>query len=545
MDKIKRILSIRISGKQRKEKISNLLYSLAQFRNLLIIFNKIYQENYGKWILNESFLYSLISDKPYTPRHPKENDENYQEKLKKNEEKIKEFNQILENIEKIEQLKQFQLKLKEQKQKIKNNYIIQTLIRQIIKDYKSFFKSIQKYKENPNSFNSIPKPPKAKKLKDIPSFTAELNVNTFTVLEEEKGKYLLITLTNDEKEKQYLKVKLPKDFNYEIKSVRIKFISSDVYVDLVYEKPLLNDEKEKTHLAGIDLGLDNLITLFSTNKELHTIIVSGKEIKSINQWYNKEKAKLQSKIDNLQNQINKLQRENLDTERLIKEKKLLIKKQKELSAYRNRWITDTFHKITRNIADFLNETGHKEVYIGKGATESKNGINLSTKTNQNFVNIPFRKLINQLKYKLEEYGIKLIEVAEEFTSKTSPFADLSKVIETGKEYFKAKKEENEQLLNQLKEKLRQLYNGIRIKRGLYKDNITNKIFNADAVGSYNILRKEAKPLIDEEILIDKLSRPVKLKLNQIFKVTCESFVEIAGRRTNRVHDRGTLVNNVL
>jgi hypothetical protein len=350
---VKRILSIRISGKQRKERISNLLYSLAQFRNLLIIFNKIYHQNYGRWILNESFLYSLISDKPYTPRKPKEDDENYQEKLKKNKEKIKEFNQILENIEKVEQLKDFQNKLQHQKEIIKNNYIIQTLIRQLIKDYKSFFKNIQKYKENPSSFNAVPRPPKAKKLRDIPSFTAELNLNTFKIVNKEKEKYLLITLTNDKNQKQYIKIKLPKDFNCEIKSAKIKFISSDVYVDIVYEKPLINDKKEKTHLAGIDLGLDNLITLFSTNKEIKTVIVSGKEIKSINQWYNKEKAKLQSKIDNIQNQINKLQKENINTDKLIEEKKKLIKKQKELSAYRNRWITDTFHKITRKISDFL------------------------------------------------------------------------------------------------------------------------------------------------------------------------------------------------
>ncbi|WP_051524389.1 RNA-guided endonuclease InsQ/TnpB family protein [Sulfurihydrogenibium subterraneum] len=533
----KRILSIRISGKQRKEKISNLLYSLAQFRNLLIIFNKIYQQNYGRWILNESYLYALVNNKGYKPRESKENFI----------EKLKEFKTITDNIEKVNQLKDFQDKLIKQKQKIKNNYTVQTLIRQLIKDYKSFFKSIQKYKENSNSFNAIPRPPKAKKLKDIPSFTAELNVNTFKVLEEEKGKHLLITLTNNKEEKQYLKVKLPKDFNYEIKSARIKFIASDIYVDIVYTIPetQINSNQEKTHIAGIDLGLDNLITLFSTNKELQTIIVSGKEIKSINQWYNKEKAKLQSKIDNIQNQINKLQKDNLDTTALEKEKKLLIKKQKELSAYRNRWITDTFHKITRKITDFLNETGHKEVYIGKGATESKNGINLSTKTNQNFVNIPFRKLINQLKYKLEEYGVKLTEVAEEFTSKTSPFADLHKVLETGKEYLKAKTEGNEGILKQLKEKLNQLYNGIRIKRGLYKDNITNKVFNANAVGSYNILRKEAKPLIDEETLIDKLSRPIRLTLNLISKVTCESLLEIAGRRPLRVHCKRTLVNNFL
>ena len=143
MPLVNRILSIRISGKQRKKRVSNLLFSLAQFRNLLIIFNQIYQKTYGKWILNESYLYSMLSDKPYTPRG------------KDKERKLKEFNQILQNIEKSQQLKYFLNQLKQQKEKIKNNYIIQNLIKQLIKDYKSFFKSIEKYKKQPNKFKCV------------------------------------------------------------------------------------------------------------------------------------------------------------------------------------------------------------------------------------------------------------------------------------------------------------------------------------------------------------------------------------------------------
>ena len=506
---VNRILSIRISGKQRKERVSNLLYSLAQFRNLLIISNQIYNKTYGKYIINESYLYALLSEKPYKPKG--ENKEN----------KLKEFNQILQNIQKSEELKYFLNQLKQQKQKIKNNYIIQTLIKQLIKDYKSYFKSLEKYKEQPIKFKGKPKPPKAKKLKDTKTFTAQLNTNTFKRI----GKtHLLITLTFD-KEKKYLKVKLPKDFKYEIKSVRIKFIANDVYVDVVYKKEIKLENIERKHKAGIDIGLNNLLTVFSTNKKIRTLIVNGKEIKSINQWYNKEKAKLQSKIDLLQNKISKLKEDNKSIDNLEEEKIKLQTKQRQLSAYRNRWITDIFHKITRKIADYLKETGHKEVYIGKGATESKNEIDIGKRNNQNFVYIPFRKLIEQLKYKLEEYGIKVIEVSEEYTSKTSPFAKIEEVIKLSKEYKKNKREE-------LKEKIEQLLQGRRIKRGLFKCYITGKVFNADAVGSFNILRKEAKPLIDEEELIDKLSRPIRVKINQLVKETCEFLLGITGRKTS-------------
>jgi len=102
---VNRTLSIRISGKQKRERISNLLFSLAQFRNLLIIFNKIYQKTYNKWILNESYLYSILSDRPYTPRG------------KDKERKLNEFNEIIQNIEKSQELKYFLKQLKQQKEK--------------------------------------------------------------------------------------------------------------------------------------------------------------------------------------------------------------------------------------------------------------------------------------------------------------------------------------------------------------------------------------------------------------------------------------------
>ncbi|WP_283571464.1 IS200/IS605 family accessory protein TnpB-related protein [Venenivibrio stagnispumantis] len=255
--------------------------------------------------------------------------------------------------------------------------------------------------------------------------------------------------------------------------------------------------------------------MFSNNPSLRTLIISGKEIKSFNQWFNKEKAKLQSEIDLLQNRMNKLSENSLNTDNLRLERKELINKQKQLSAFRERYLNNIFHQITRKIADYLYETGHKKVIIGNGATNSKDGIDLGNKTNQHFVSIPFRKIIDMLKYKLEEYGIETEETSEEFTSKTSPFANLNKVLKIGEEYLKAKKEKNKEKEKQLGKELEKLYQGKRIKRGLFKDFITGKIFNADAVGSYNILRKVAMPLINNtKLLVDKLSRLIKLKLYQ-------------------------------
>jgi len=533
MKSYKRALSIRISGKQRKERVLNLQYELAHFRNLLIIFNQIYYKNYGYIILNESYLFNLLSDKPYRPKDTKDENGNIK---KSKEEKLKEYNGILQNIEKSKELKEFIVKLKQQKDKTKNNYAIQSVIRQYIKDYNSYFSSLKEYAKNPNKFKGKPRPPKAKKLKDIISFTVELDTRSFEIIDD---RYLLVRLTFDNENSKYLKVKLPEYIDKNaIKSIRIKTIGSDAYIDVVYTKEIKIPETEQKYIAGIDLGLNNLLTIFSNNPNLKTLIISGKETKSFNQWFNKEKAKIQSEIDLLQNQINKLSKDGLNTDNIKQQQRDLINKQKQLSAFRERYLNNIFHQITRKIADYLYETGHKKVIIGNGATNSKDGIDLGNKTNQHFVSIPFRKIIEMLKYKLEEYGIETEEISEEFTSKTSPFTDLNRVLKIGNEYLQAKKEENKEKEKQLGKELEKLYQGKRVKRGLFKDFITNKIFNADAVGSYNILRKVAMPLInDTKLLIDKLSRPIKLKLKELLKVSREFVVEmlqITGSRQNRV-----------
>ncbi|GAB6072269.1 RNA-guided endonuclease TnpB family protein [Venenivibrio stagnispumantis] len=516
-----------------------------QFRNLLIIFNQIYYKNYGYIVLNESYLFNLLSDKPYRPRDTKDENGNIK---KSKEEKLQEYNDILQNIDKVQELKEFIVKLKQQKDSVKNVHVIQSVIRQYISDYNSYFKSLNEYTKKPNKFRGKPRPPKAKKLKDIISFTVELNSNSFEIID---GRYILVRLTFDDENSRYIKVKLPEYIDREkIKSIRIKTIGTDAYIDVVYTKKIKIPETEKQYIAGIDLGLNNLLTIFSNNPSLRTLIVGGKEIKSFNQWFNKEKAKIQSEIDLLQNQINKLSKDGLNIDNLKLQIKTLINKQKQLSAFRERYLNNIFHQITRKIADYLYETGHKKVIIGNGAMSSKDGIDLGNKTNQHFVSIPFRKIIDMLKYKLEEYGIEVEEISEEFTSKTSPFANLNEVLEIGEEYLKVKRELkntdlSEEELNQLKEKekelkeqLNTLYNGKRIKRGLFKDFITNKVFNADAVGSYNILRKVAMPLINNtKLLIDKLSRPVKLKLKDLLQVSRDFVVEIlqiTGSRQNRV-----------
>ena len=49
----------------------------------------------------------------------------------------------------------------------------------------------------------------------------------------------------------------------------------------------------------------------------------------------------------------------------------------------------------------------------------KQNINLGKVNNQNFVNIPFNRLIHMIRYKAEEYGIQVIVREERYTSRQS------------------------------------------------------------------------------------------------------------------------------
>ena len=110
---------------------------------------------------------------------------------------------------------------------------------------------------------------------------------------------------------------------------------------------------------------------------------------------------------------------------------------------------------------------------------------LGNVTNQKLHSLPFAKIYMMLQYKLKMKGITLVKQSEAYTSQTSPLSrDVSK--------------ESAQKSN-------------RIKRGLYKDG--DKIWNADCVGAYNILRLHlSAKKINEELDPNELKNPYVAKV---------------------------------
>lgn len=215
-------------------------------------------------------------------------------------------------------------------------------------------------------------------------------------------------------------------------------------IEVVYEVEE-NRLKQNQRVAAIDLGLNNLAAVV-TNDGDNPILISGRKIKSINQYYNKMTSKKKSLLPR-----NVFTSKSLD--------RLWLK--------RNNKISYEIHKVTKFLANYFDERDVSKVIIGNNSGW-KNGINIGKRNNQNFVNIPYAKFINQLTYKCKLLGITVITREESYTSKAS-FLDYDEIPN-------------------YKESTKYKFSGKRIKRGLYRS--TKRKINADVNGAYNTMVKE-------------------------------------------------------
>ena len=242
----------------------------------------------------------------------------------------------------------------------------------------------------------------------------------------------------------------------QITNVRIVPKGNHFIIEVLYdvEKPIV-DENDFSRVAFIDPGMNNLMTV--TSNVFSPILYNGRPAKAINQLYNKNRAKIQSRLPFRKPAVDAPSYKQVNAvlkPYQTKTSKLL----QGITKNRNYRIHDLFHKITTHLVNHLVENDVKVLIFGHNVGQ-KQDINLGSKTNQNFVFLPFMKLILMLQYKCERFGIRFIVTEESHTSKCS-FLDLES-IEHHDDYV-----------------------GQRVKRGLFK--------SANGIcinGSLNIGRK--------------------------------------------------------
>jgi putative transposase len=331
--------------------------------------------------------------------------------------------------------------------------VAQQTLRRLDKNFKLFFLQRSDFKKNPNKYKGPPKPPRFKKNQHdnlIYTYQAFQIENGQVVLDRTKGKELKIPLPKQLMGKTIKQVEIiPKSHSFQ---------SVFVYEDsITYQQMPPND-----NIMSIDLGLNNLATCV-TNGVLKPFIVDGRRIKSVNAYYNKRKAKIQSDLEKSRGKkwSNRLQ---------------------TLTDWRNARINDCLHKATAVVVKTCLTHNISKVVVGDVA-KSLDHINLGKKTNQNFVNLSLGQFVEKLSYKLGQHGIKLTVANESYTSKAS-FV------------------EGDKMPKKFDENAKPVYSGKRIKRGLYQ-NQNGTLLNADVNGAYNILRKS-----DSKFSFGKLANKV-------------------------------------
>lgn len=311
----------------------------------------------------------------------------------------------------------------------------QETLRLLDANWKSFFKSIKDWSKNKDKYLGKPKLPKYKP----------------------KDGQMVLILTNQQVKQKGNRLRFPKSFdgftvtprcvtlhNFEkVNQVRIVPCNQVFCVEIVYS--IFVDDivfRDNGGIMSIDLGLDNLATVV-TNTGLQPMLVNGKGLKSVNQYYNKRKAYYQriAKQMNGKNYTNRLH---------------------QLTRKRNFKIDNTLHKISRFIVDIALENDITTIVIGNNKNW-KQSISLGKQMNQSFVTIPHQKLIEQIVYKAQLQGIRVICTEEAYTSGTS-FLDGESPV---KEFYNKKR---------------------RVYRGLFRSN-QGVFINADVNAGYQIMKK--------------------------------------------------------
>ena len=348
-----------------------------------------------------------------------------------------------------------------------NSNMAEQILKEVDGSFKSFFMLLAKAKKGSYSYKDI----------KLPHYLRKEGYYPLTIGFVRISDNILVVPMSNSYRKKHSKVEIiipPMLVGKKIKEIRIIPKSDGRFFEIQYTYEVGLDIKEELDFnksLSIDVGVNNFVT--SITSEGKSFILDGRRLKSINQWFNKNNARLLS----------------------IKDKQKITfktKQQASLERKRNNSINDYISKCARHIINYSLEHNIGNIVIGYNP-KLQNGTNLGKRNNQTFVNIPFGKLENKLAYLSDYYGIRLIKQDESYTSKASFFdRDDIPSFTNGdeKEY---------------------VFSGKRIKRGLYKTS-TGSMLNADVNGALNILKKSN--VVDLTVLYSRgeVDTPLRIRV---------------------------------
>ena len=351
--------------------------------------------------------------------------------------------------------------------KLLNSNMAQQILKEVDGSFKSFFGLIKLAKQGKYAFKDC----------KLPHYLPKDGYTTLVIgFVRLNGNKLVLPFSNSFK-KSHPPVEItipPVLLDKKVKEIRIipKAKARFFEIQYIYEAECSQRNLNTNNALALDLGVNNLVTAVSNTGK--TFIIDGRRLKSINQWFNKENARLQS----------------------IKDKqhfgKRTTNRQKAIARDRNNKVNDYMNKAARQVINYCLANDIGTLVVGYNETFQRSS-RIGRQNNQNFVNIPYGQLRSKLEYLCELNGIIFVKQEESYTSKAS-FWDKDGIpvynADNPKEYQ---------------------FSGSRIYRGLYKTS-NGQTLNADINGALNIMRKSN--VVDLGVLYARgeVDTPVRIRI---------------------------------
>ena len=348
-----------------------------------------------------------------------------------------------------------------------NSNMAQQILKEVDGSFRSFFRLLKLSKQGKCAFRDC----------KLPHYLPKDGYTTLVIgFVRLSGNKLILPFSNSfKKTHKPIQITIPPVLlDKKVKEIRIipKANARFFEIQYIYEAECIQRDLNTNHALALDLGISNLVTAVSSNGR--SFIIDGRKLKSINQWFNKENARLQS----------------------IKDKQHFGRKttnrQKAIARDRNNKVNDYMNKAARKVIDYCITNDIGTLVVGYNETFQRNA-HIGKQNNQNFVNIPYGQLRDKLEYLCELNGIAFVKQEESYTSKSS-FWDKDDIpvynADNPGDY---------------------IFSGNRIHRGLYKT-ASGKTINADVNGALNIMRKSS--VVDMNILYSRgeVDTPVRIRI---------------------------------
>ena len=331
-----------------------------------------------------------------------------------------------------------------------NSQVNQNAIKKTAKSWKSYFQLRKDYVIHPEKYKACPRIPGYIKQ---PAMTAAYTNQTAKFIRKDGRAYL--RFVNHKPPVLIGKESLYSGMTYVKTEVKPQYGGYSILLTFK-EDIILPEEVPKfpKRILGIDVGVNNFCAV-ANNFGDTPFLIKGGAVKSMNQNFNKERARLLSEVT-----------KGSDSTHSVKKTKQLH----TLSRRRETRLRDFFYKTAWYLVRYAKRQ-QVEVIVAGHNEDQKQNICIGRQNNQNFVSIPFCRFLDILRYTAAKAGIPVVLREESYTSKAS-LLDLDAIPA----YKKG-------------DTINHTFSGKRVRRGLYKTN-SGFFINADINGAGNILRKE-------------------------------------------------------